>query len=363
MRIKPKLRRDLITIGLIGLAWTVVIALLDLYEKAYLSDDIASIMKTSESDTSLAYGLIGGLIIGLVLGTFLVLYYRNRFRKASYAASLGILAAFFVVVFFLGGATLLAVYFSSSKGIPIFSAESFRLIGDLMFGPFVMVNLLISTLVLLGIQLLLNVSDKFGQGVLWKMIRGKYHRPKEERRIFMFLDMRSSTTIAERIGHKQYFALLNDLFADMTDAIVNTRGELYQYVGDEVVISWPVERGLQNANCLQCFYAIGKELTKRKAKYTEKYGLLPEFKAGLHFGNIMMGEVGILKKDIVFSGDVLNTTARIQAECNAAGVNILLSLDLADALAGKGFAFRQIGNILLRGKEEELGIVTVSEAG
>ena len=81
------------------------------------------------------------------------------------------------------------------------------------------------------------MSDKYGQGILFKFIRGKYHTQKRENMIFMFLDLKSSTTIAEAIGNAKYFELLKDFFYDITDAIIENEGEMNQFVGDEIVIS------------------------------------------------------------------------------------------------------------------------------
>ncbi|HRD52110.1 MAG TPA: adenylate/guanylate cyclase domain-containing protein, partial [Flavobacteriales bacterium] len=78
--------------------------------------------------------------------------------------------------------------------------------------------------------LMVRLSDQFGTGGLSHFI-GRYRQPRQELRIFMFLDMRSSTSIAEDLGHVRYFQLINELFQDITDPIVYSRGEIYQYVG------------------------------------------------------------------------------------------------------------------------------------
>ncbi len=131
---------------------------------------------------------------------------------------------------------------------------------------------------------LLQVNDKFGPGILLKFIRGKYHHPRIEQRIFMFLDMRSSTTIAEKIGNEKYFNLLNDMFSDITDTILKSRGEIYQYVGDEIVISWPLIKGIQSGKFIHCFFEIQKKLIDLGTIYIAKYGVIPELKAGIHDG-------------------------------------------------------------------------------
>src|SRR4030095_2713370 len=133
-----------------------------------------------------------------------------------------------------------------------------------------------------------------------------------EERIFMFLDMRSSTTIAENIGHVKFFQMLSECYSDLSEPITMHSGEIYQYVGDEVIVSWKLKKGLKNNNCIQCFFAMKAVIKKQIEKYNEKFGVLPEFKAGFHFGKMITGEIGVIKKEIDFTGDVLNTTARIQ---------------------------------------------------
>ena len=206
----------------------------------------------------------------------------------------------------------------------------------------------------------LQVSDKFGPGILSKFLRGKYHQPREEARIFMFLDMKSSTSHAEQLGHEKYFNLLSDVFSDITGSILNNGGEIYQYVGDEIVVSWSLNKGISNANCLHCFDAIQKKLDELASTYMKKYGVSPEFKAGLHHGMVTAGEVGSIKRDIVFSGDVLNTTSRIQEQCNNYQVKCLISKQTLDLIKDQNtFEPIHLGNIKLRGKEELIELNTI----
>lgn len=188
-----------------------------------------------------------------------------------------------------------------------------------------------------------------------------YSRPfSEVERIFMFLDIRSSTTIAEDLGHLQYFELLNDFFRDIAEPISNNKGQIYQYVGDEVVVSWPMEDGLTDSNCLQCFFDIVDIMTNLTRKYTAKYAVSPSFKAGMHFGKVSTGTVGTLKKEIIYTGDVLNTASRIEGLCNKHNVDLLLSKDLVDKLPlNSVFLPKRIGEISLRGKSTEIMLFTV----
>lgn len=215
----------------------------------------------------------------------------------------------------------------------------------------------------LGTLIVLLVNDKYGPGVFKDFLLGKYFHPRREERIFMFLDLRSSTSIAEKIGEEQYFNFLKDVFNFSTPSILKNHGEIYQYVGDEVVISWKTNQGIENANCIQCFFDIQLALREKALHFRNSYGIEPEFKAGLHYGHVMAGEIGVVKRDIAFSGDVLNTTARIQGKCNDLGVNLLISNFLFDKLnliAGP-YKTKKMATITLRGKESASELFSVEQ--
>ena len=133
-------------------------------------------------------------------------------------------------------------------------------------------NALISALTVIA----LLVNDKYGPGVFRKFILGRYFNPRREERIFMFLDLRSSTTIAEDLGEEKYFSFLKEVFRVATPAILSNQGEIYQYVGDEIVISWELEKGRTNAHCIHCFFDIQQALNENKEHFLNDYGQHPE---------------------------------------------------------------------------------------
>lgn len=214
---------------------------------------------------------------------------------------------------------------------------------------------------LMGLTMVLvRYSDQYG-GRGFSTLTGRYHKPRQEMRVFMFLDMRSSTSIAEQLGHVKYFELLNSLFADITDPISNARGEIYQYVGDEISVSWPLRRAVSRYRCVRCFLDIRRKMERRAPHYRSRFGVVPVFKAGFHYGHVTTGEVGVLKRERIYSGDVVNTAARIQGSCNDHGVDNLISQDLVDVLRlpPELFTLREIGSIALQGKRSPTRLWTM----
>lgn len=305
--------------------------------------------------------LLTGLLAGLFGGSIIIFLWERWLRTRPYGWTIvNIFVTYSITylavsiptnLYYLGNQLRLAPWDSRVWAV-IF--ERYTKLWELQSYFFWMVVVLATLIVLL-------VNDKYGPGVFRDFLLGKYFHPKREERIFMFLDLRSSTTIAEQLGEVRYFQFIKDVFQTATPSILATRGEIYQYVGDEIIVSWKMDRGVENANCLQCFFLVGEAIRSKKRYFEEAYGIQPEFKAGLHYGHVMAGEIGIVKRDIAFSGDVLNTAARIQSKCNDLGVNILLSKQLLDQIhpGRQRFSPRELGQIELRGKAEKVILVTV----
>ncbi|WP_010522015.1 adenylate/guanylate cyclase domain-containing protein [Aquimarina agarivorans] len=205
-------------------------------------------------------------------------------------------------------------------------------------------------------------NENFGNGTFIKLLLGTYRKPREEQQIFMFLDLESSTSIAEQLGHFTYSKLIQDCFYDLNRLLIRYNANVYQYVGDEAVLQWPFKNGIKNKNCVNIFFAFEKRLQKRKKHYIATYGLLPKFKAGLHGGKLIATEVGTVKKEIAYHGDVINTTARIQDQCNIFQESLLVSeLLLRHLRLNKNFTTTSIGSISLKGKEADVSIFAVKK--
>lgn len=297
----------------------------------------------------------GGLIGALLGGSFLVFFINVRYQDRSYAYTIVAVILSFMLIMVVITITMALIIVPVRTGRPMSDPVSRQAFVDFLKDSYPLKNALVWIIIVSITQLLLQVNNKFGQGTFWNIIRGRYNTPKEERRIFMFLDLNSSTTIAEQLGDEKYHALLKDFFADITNPILENRGSIYQYVGDEVVIAWNYPDGIENAQCLKCFFDMKKEIAIKKNKYIARYGLVPTFKAGIHCGKVIAGEVGIIKRDITYSGNVLNTTSRILSKCEEFSEEVIASSDLLSALRfGKDYITRPLGSVKLKGKEKEV---------
>ena len=176
----------------------------------------------------------------------------------------------------------------------------------------------------------------------------------------MFLDLRSSTEMAEKLGHLKYSQMIQDCFSDLA-VVAKTQAQIYQYVGDEAVLTWPSKLGIHNHNCIQAFFDFKQRIDSREEYYLAKYGQKPFFKAGINMGKVMVAEVGQTKKEIAYHGDTINTAARIQGMCNEYDSELLISEQLKEALGPHDrYGKQHIGDIPLKGKRDHVALYAVS---
>src|SRR5271169_4482673 len=207
------------------------------------------------------------------------------------------------------------------------------------------------------------VNSLLGQNVLINFITGRYYAPRLESRVFLFLDMEGSTGLAERLGPLAFHRLLNRFVLDLTQPIVAARGEIHRYVGDELIATWKLEEGIADGRCVAACFAAIDRLARRASDYGREFGAAVTVRAGLHCGPVVTGEMGSVKREIVFLGDTVNTAARIQELCRETGDRVIASADLIDRLEPPaGIANRSLGDLRLRGKENDLVLYALTRA-
>ncbi len=364
MKLKPSLIRKLFKIMPFGLIWGLFGLLYVLIEYGLLGDSkiYPSTQNPYLSASSLMLTPIGSSLLGLLLGTIEVVFLNNLFAARPFWQKI-----FFKTVFYLVAIITLLIILtlftnSIALSLPFFHADVINSVLQ-FFLNFAFWSIVIYGAFIAMITLFVHeVSEYLGGNIFNNFFIGKYHQPREEERVFMFLDMKASTTIAEQLGHLKFFRLLNKYYADITDAIVQTQGEVYQYAGDEIIVSWDFKKGIASNNCIQCFFTIKDIFQRLTNNYVAEFGLVPGFKAGFHYGTVTTGEIGVLKKEIFFTGDVLNTTARIQATCNEVGTDILVSGQLIENLMlNDDFQLIDIGERELKGKREKIQLFSINK--
>jgi adenylate cyclase len=298
-------------------------------------------------------GILTGAVMASVVGTVETLIatqaWAARLRNASLAVHLTIKTVILLAVI-LFGLVLGAWLFPTPGEVGLWLPFQWGDVAFCLAASFVF-------------NFLIEVNRMLGRNVLLNFITGRYHQPRLEERVFLFIDMVGSTGIAERIGERAFLRLLNRFVGDLTTPIVAERGEIHRYVGDELIATWKLADGLADARCVRACFAALARLEREAPAYQREIGAVVTFRAGLHCGPVVTGEMGTVKKEIVFLGDTVNTTARIQNFCRETGDQILASATLLDRLAlPPGIARRPLGDRRLRGKESDITLYALERA-
>jgi len=210
---------------------------------------------------------------------------------------------------------------------------------------------------------LLSIIQLIGPRVLVNLLTGRYYRPREEQRIVLFLDLVGSTAMAERMGNVGFHALLSDVFTRLSRVVTDHGGEVHRYVGDMLIATWPVGTAADNARPIRCLFACQETLDAARAALLARHGHAPGFRAGLHLGTLVAGEIGGFKQEITFIGDAMNTAARIEQACRTTGHALLASRPLVDRAAlPAGVIASSVGTQPLRGKNEPLELYVLERA-
>lgn len=222
-------------------------------------------------------------------------------------------------------------------------------------------TVVLAFLFVVAFQVVLQVVRMVGARNFLNFALGRYRQPISEDRIFMFLDLAGSTTLAERLGDVGVQRLITEFFFDISEPIAAYGGQIHQYVGDEMVVTWRLRDGRLNLRALQCCFAIAARVREKADAYERAFGVVPGYRIGLHAGPIVISQCGDQKQEISFYGDTINTAARIQQQCKAFASTLLLSRELLEQIdLPETLVPSQVGTVVLRGREQATELFSVA---
>jgi len=295
-----------------------------------------------------------GLIIGLAIAAFEVFIVAgtgpvgSHLRQLSLPAFVGLTTVVWAAIIV---ASLYVVPWVHNPSVPPYPYAQSTFGQDFAF----------SFLISLVLNAAIRVRALVGSRVLFNFLLGRYHQPVQEERIFLFLDLAGSSSLAERLGDIRVQSLISRFFFDIAGPIADYGGETHRYIGDEVVVTWPRSEPEHNSQCVLCVLAIQTLMAARADWYQRQFDTVPRFRVGLHGGNVVVSEVGDDKREIVYFGDTVNTAARLQDLCKTYDRDFLVSGQVLDLMhLPEWVVTERLGEATLRGKSHPLEVYAIS---
>ena len=277
-------------------------------------------------------GICIGILGGFLAGVFELIVFRPKKSRPAFLLTV----LFKVITYFiiLGLVIILVKARIDSLFLPedfqeyikgkefrefIFEGEFKRILTYSLFAIFVII-------------FTMQTSRYLGRGVLYNMITGKYSEPKEERRIFLLIDICGSTKIAEKIDQIDYFRLLDRFFFDVAEGLRGTNAAIYRYIGDQVTITWKAGSKTRNADCIRAFYAIKHQVHRQREYYQDHFTFVPDFRGTAHIGNVVSVEIGDVKTQVAFQGITLVEVNKLEKTEGRINNGLCISEDLLNEL-------------------------------
>ena len=300
------------------------------------------------------------ILTGILFGSLFILINRlteNRFiRKRSFGFNILLRSILYIVALSLIGLALYKLFslwglIDSEMQENLKSFLSLRLIAS--FLSYWLMFVLLTNFII-------SISNKFGPRTMVELLTGKYYHPRDEELVFMFLDLKDSTRIAEKLGNNVYSRFIKECIHELTPVILKHKARIYQYVGDEVVLYWKVNDGFKNFCCINTFFDFSEKLKSKEELFLSKFGESPKYKAGMDAGLVTLTEIGDVKREIAFHGDVLNTAARLEAKCNDYNEQLIVSENIIKHLEGERYQIDFLSDLPLRGKVNNIRFYSVN---
>ena len=309
-----------------------------------------NVVRGRTSASSMVVGVIYGLLMSIAIGGIELFVLDGPMRvwlnSLSFTTNLIVRSVIYAAI-------IMAIQGAQSgeviAGLPLATSSQNFWVGFIY-------SAVIAVLMNLG----LGIANIIGPRAFLNFITGRYHSPVEESRFVLFVDIAGSTGLAERLGGIAIHRLLDRTFRLLTLAVVDNRGEVLNYVGDEVIVTWPERGGVVDCRPLRCFVAMRDELARASSQFEREFGATPRIRGSLHFGPVIVGEIGDVKRAIVFNGDVMNIAARLEELSRKVDGGFLASRTAMERFSSAPpFAVHDLGRLPIRGRADGIDVVGI----
>jgi class 3 adenylate cyclase len=294
----------------------------------------------------MGFAVTGAPILGLMISSFEVFYFqahRGRWLREMHPLKSNVIYILILVGMFIFVQHVNRLIHGRWQELPL-AYERYPI--DI---PAVLIVCLFAVMVL-------RVTTFIGGKNIFYLLVGKYHRPIWERKIFMFLDINGSSKIVDVLGPEKSNLLFGKFMFDASKPIVNNGGEIYRYQGDGFVATWDWEEGMNPTGSFQAIDDLYETVERERPEYEKSFGVYPDFRVGIHGGEVITCEEGDIRRNIAFYGDTINIAARMETKAKEVGVDCVVTSDIAKQFRDTACRLTTLGEESVRGINRKITI-------
>jgi len=167
-----------------------------------------------------------------------------------------------------------------------------------------------------------------GGRVIANTLLGNYSAPSVKHRIFLLVDMVKSSEAATQLGDQGFHGYLSDVFRIVESSVEESGGEIYTFIGDALIASWPLGDKTNNAGVIIACLNTLDGLDRAAETFKARYGLAPRIRMVLHGGPVVLGQYGEARRQVTYLGEVLNVASRMERFAKLTGYDMIVSREL-----------------------------------
>jgi class 3 adenylate cyclase len=174
----------------------------------------------------------------------------------------------------------------------------------------------------------------------------------------LFSDIRSYTTLTEKLQAEEVVTMLNEYFEEMVDIVLNYKGTLDKYIGDALMAVFGSPASLEEHPWMAMQAAV--EMRYRLVEFNQariEKGLMPiSIGMGLHSDEVVSGNIGSSKRmELTSIGDGVNLASRLEGASKQYGTDLIISENTFHDYAEK-LIVRELDFITVKGKSKPVRI-------
>jgi adenylate cyclase len=181
----------------------------------------------------------------------------------------------------------------------------------------------------------------------------------EEYVIAMFVDMRGSTNLGERVLAYDVVFILNRFFTELSEALAQSHGHYAQFAGDGLMALYGLEPGRKQLAChdaLDGAREMFRRIENMNQQLQREFGESVQMGIGIHGGEAIVGTMGPPKTPLLTAvGDNINIAARLEAQTKVLGCDLIVSVSTLET-AGIDHGAGAVQEVEVRGRDNQVKI-------
>ena len=181
----------------------------------------------------------------------------------------------------------------------------------------------------------------------------------EEYVVAMFVDMRGSTNLGERVLAYDVVFILNRFFTELSEALAATHGHYAQFAGDGLMALYGLDPGRKQLACRDALAGAAdmfSRINRLNSQLQKEFNESVQMGIGIHGGDAIVGTMGPPRTPLLTAvGDNINIAARLEAKTKELGCDLIVSIETLEA-GGIDYDGDNVHELEVRGRNQQVRV-------